>query len=281
MTKRDTILVVGASGNVGRHVVSQLRVPVRALARDPAAARLPAGVEVVRGDLTDPDSLAAALTGVGAVFLLWPSYSVEGAAPVVDAIAAHASRVVYLSARQAAEGPDSVWGGVEQLIERSGLGWTFLRCGGFATNTLGWAEQIRAGGVVRAPFADAARSLIHEADIAAVAVAALTGDGHDKQAYELTGPEVVTQAEQARLIGEAIGRPVRFAEQPVAEARAEMLAGGADPVFVDQALSYWARLVHEPESVTNTVAEVTGRPARTFRQWARDHAADFRTSPDH
>ncbi|MFI7573449.1 NAD(P)H-binding protein [Micromonospora sp. NPDC049497] len=278
MTRRDTILVTGATGNVGRHVVSLLRradAPVRALTRDPPAAHLPGDVEVTRGDLDAPESLAAAVADAGTVFLLWPSFSADGAAAAVEAVTRHARRVVYLSALQAGDQPDSVWGTVERLVEASGVDWTFLRCGGFATNTLAWADRVRAEGVVRAPYAEAARSLIHEADIAEVAVRALTGEGHAGRAYALTGPEAVTQAEQAHLIGEAIGRPVRFEEQSEAEAREELLAVFGDPALVDASLAYWRGLVTEPEPVTTTVAEVTGRPARTYEQWARDHAADF------
>ncbi|MFG1707824.1 NmrA family NAD(P)-binding protein [Nonomuraea sp. M3C6] len=281
------ILVTGATGNVGRQLVSMLieaGATPRALTREPRSAGLPDGVQVVGGDLTDPGSLDAALDGVESVFLLWPFFTAEGAGPVVDAIGKHARRVVYLSAfsvsddREPAE--NGVWGEVEHLIEGSGVQWTFLRAGGFATNTLGWADQIRGAGVVRAPYAGAARSLIHEADIAAVAARALTEDGHAGRRYVLTGPEVLTQTEQVRAIGEAIGRPLRFDEQPHEEAREQMIAAWGEPAFVDQALGHWARIVEEPEPVTSTVQEVTGRPARTFREWARDHAADFRTPRD-
>jgi uncharacterized protein YbjT (DUF2867 family) len=193
----------------------------------------------------------------------------------VQEITAHAHRIVYLSALQAADGPGTVWGAVERLIEDSGAAWTFLRCGGFAANTLAWAERIRTEGVVRAPFPGAARSLIHEKDIAEVAARALIEDGHAGKAYPLTGPSVVSQVEQARLIGEAAGRGVRFEEQPLPEARAEMV-----PIFgealADASLEYWSGLVTSPEPVTTTVAEITGRPARSFREWAQDHAADFR-----
>ncbi|MBF8191183.1 NmrA family NAD(P)-binding protein [Nonomuraea sp. K274] len=290
MTERNEqkkILVTGATGNVGRNVVSLLteagHTP-RVLVRDPRSARLPAGVEVAVGDLTEPGSLDAALEGVESVFLLWPFVTAEGAEPVVEAIAKHSRQVVYLSAfsvRDDAEPAENgVWGQVERLIERSGVRWTFLRAGGFAANTLGWAGQIRDTGVVRAPYAGAARSLIHEADIAAVAASALTEDGHDGRRYLLTGPEVLTQAEQVRLIGAAIGRELRFDEQPREEAREQMVAAWGAPEFVDQALDHWARIVDEPEPVVPTVREVTGRPARTFLEWARDHAADFRNVRD-
>ncbi|MEO3871109.1 NAD(P)H-binding protein [Nonomuraea sp. B12E4] len=281
-TEHTKILITGATGNVGRPLVSMLveaGYTPRALTRNPGSARLPEGVEAAAGDLTDPASLDAALDGVEAVFLLWPHVTAEGAAPVVERIAKHARRVVYLSAhhvrddREPAE--NGVWGQVERLVQDSGMRWTFLRAGGFATNTLGWAGQIRDTGVVRAPYAGAARSLIHEADIAAVAALALTEEGHAGRSYVLTGPAVLTQAEQVRLIGAAIGRELRFDEQPREEARAQMVAAWGEPAFVDQSLDYWAGLVDEPEPVSPAVQEVTGRPARTFQEWAEDHAADF------
>jgi uncharacterized protein YbjT (DUF2867 family) len=283
MAEPSRILVTGATGNVGRRVVSELRetgVAARALVRNPAAADLPGGVEVVRGDLTDPDSLRDALDGVRSVFLVWPFLNADGAPAVVDALARHARRVVYLSAMAVRDDREprtnGVWGQVEHLIAGSGLEWTFLRAGGFAANTLGWADQIRTDGVVRWPYGGAARSLIHERDIAAVAARALTRDGHVGAKYVLTGPAAVPQAEQARTIGEVIGRPVRWEELPPEVARQHLLAAWGDPGFVDGALAYWATLVTEPEPVTHTVEEVTGAPARTFREWVHDHADEFR-----
>jgi uncharacterized protein YbjT (DUF2867 family) len=239
MTEQRTILVIGATGNVGQQVVSQLLATgaaVRAFVRDPAAA-LPDGAEAVRGNLSEPETLEAALEGVGSVFLVWPFFSAEGAPAVVDAIARHARRVVYLSSEgvrdDAEEQTDPINGfhaDLERLIELSGLEWTFLRSAGLAANALGWAEEIRPGGdVVREPHGAAARSPIHERDVAAVAVRALTKDGHGGQKYVLTGPEVLTKAEQVRVIGEAIGRPLRFEEVPIEEARQEWVAAGLPP----------------------------------------------------
>jgi len=267
------ILVTGATGNVGRHVVDGLVAAgsdVRALTRTPARARLPDGVDAVRGDLLEPGSLD--LDGVDRVFLVWPGPSAAGIAAAVDAITKQARRVVYLSAMSAENG---FWGEVEDAIERSGVDWTFLRPGGFATNTLGWAESIRTYGEVRWPYGEAARSLIHACDIADVAVQALTEDGHVGRRYVLTGPAAVTQAEQARLIGEAIGRDLRWVELPPEIARQQLLEAWGDEAFVDGALSYWASLIGNPELVTDSVRRVTGHPARSFARWARDHAEDF------
>jgi uncharacterized protein YbjT (DUF2867 family) len=277
------ILVTGATGTVGRQVVTQLSeqgVPVRALSRDPTSAQLSANTEVVRGDLADPASLEPHLAGVDSVFLVWPFTSPEQAADlgarVVAVLARHVTRVVYLSAQAAADQPDSFWATIERLIEGSGVAWTFLRPTGFAVNTLMWADQIRGQARVQWPYGAAKRSLIHEYDIAAVAVRALTEDRHAGQRYLLTGPEVITQAEQVRVIGEAIGRTVRWEEMAPDEARRQLLAAWGDPGFVDSALTTWAGLVTQPEAVTRTVEEVTGVPARTFRQWAGDHISDFR-----
>lgn len=277
------IVVTGATGTVGRQVVAQLRErdrPVRAVTRDPASAKLPDGVQVVRGDLADPASLEPHLAGADSVFLLWPFTSPELAAGqgarIAGLLARHTARVVYLSAQAAAGRPDSFWAVMERLVEDSGVPWTFLRPTGFATNTLMWADQVRGQGVVRWPYGAAARSLIHERDIAAVAVRALTEDGHAGRRYLLTGPQAVTQADQVRIIGEVTGRAVRWEELPPEEARRQLLAAWGDPGFVDSALATWAGLVTQPEPVTRTVEEVTGRPARTFRQWAADHASDFR-----
>jgi nucleoside-diphosphate-sugar epimerase len=125
-------------------------------------------------------------------------------------------------------------------------------------------------------YGEAARSLVHERDIADVAVRALTEDGHAGAKYVLTGPEAVTQADQARIIGEATGLPVTWEEASPGEIRGQLAAVTGDPAFADHALAYWASLIGRPEPVTHTVEKITGTPARTFRDWARDHVAGFR-----
>ena len=279
------ILVTGATGHVGRHVVSQLLgtdTAVRALARNPDSAGLPNGVEVVRGDLSVPDALSGCLDGVEAVFLVWPGLPADLASAVLDAIRKHARRIVYLSSlsvrddlEQQADPITAFHAQIERLIEQSGLEWTFLRSSGMATNTLGWAQQIRTEGVVRWPYGAAARSLIHEGDIASVAVRVLQSSGHSGAKYLLTGPQVLTQVEQVHAIGEAIGRTLRYEEISREAARQQMLTYWP-PALVDGALNAWASFVTEPELVSHTVEEVTGTPARIFRQWASDHESSFR-----
>ncbi|WP_043478510.1 SDR family oxidoreductase [Kitasatospora sp. MBT66] len=281
---QPTILVTGATGRVGGSVVAQLHaagVPVRALVR--GEAEFPEGVRAVRGDLGDPASLGAALEGVDAVFLVWPFLGADGAAEVIDVIGKHARRVVYLSSAGVGDGKDAPGDPItafhtelERLIEASGLERTALRPTGFASNTLGWAEELRATGAVRAPLPQLARPLIHEADIAAVAVRALTTDTLLGARPLLTGPGPVTQEQQVALIGEAVGRPLRFEEIAPAEAAERMRAAGWPAELVAAVLPAQAAMLDRPEPVNDAVERITGTPARSFREWAVDHAADFR-----
>jgi len=183
---------------------------------------------------------------------------------------------VYLSAQAAADQPGSFWALVERAIEDSGVGWTFLRPTGFAANTLMWADQIRSGNVVQWPFAAAARALIDERDIAAVAVRALTGDGHDGARYLLSGPAVLTQAEQLAAIGQALGRELHWEDLPRQAALEALAAAWGDPAFAETALDAWEWFVDHPETVTSVVQDVTGAPARSFADWAAANAAAFR-----
>ncbi|NSC24593.1 NAD-dependent epimerase/dehydratase family protein [Streptomyces albus subsp. chlorinus] len=283
------ILVTGATGKVGRHVAAQLvaaGTPVRALVRDPGTAVLPEGVEARRGDLTDPASLAAALEGgVDAVFLMWPLSGPGGAAEVVATLAAHARRIVYLSARGVPELPDDAeppqdilgnHAALERLVRRSGATWTLLRPGGFAGNTLEWAPQVRAGGPVRTAYPQAARTLVHEADIATLAVRALLTDDLASAAPELTGPELLTQAEQIALIGEVLDRPLDVEKLSRPQAREDLLAAGLPPAYADAILDAHAAMETDPETVADGIEALLGRPPLTYRQWVADHADDFR-----
>ncbi len=285
MAAQGLTLVIGATGNVGRQVVHQLVEgghPVRAFVRNPASAGLPAEAEIAQGDLTDPATLEAALEGVDSVFLVWPYLTLEDAPAVVDTISAGGRKVVYLSSAgirdDRAEQDDPINRfhiGIEQMIDKSGAPWTFLRCGSFMATLLEWSEQIREG-VVREAFPDAVRVLIHESDIAAIAVRALTEDGHAGRKYLLTGPEALSQVQQVRIIGEAIGRPVRFEEVTQEELREAMLSEGWADGDIDGLFAAYAQMGQVEQPVHSTVEEITGVPARSLFRWAQDHAADFR-----
>lgn len=276
-----TVLVIGATGKVGRHVAAGLvnhGIHVRALVREPATAGLPDEVELVEGDLSRPESVRVAARGADAAFLLWPGFDPAGAAEVVSGLAEHVSHIVYLSAarlQKQEEGVvEGVWAEVERLIVASGADWTFVRAGGFAANTLGWGAAIRAGAPLRVTHPEAARSVVHERDIADVAIRALVDPGHAGRAYAVTGPEVLSNVDQANIMGEVIGREVAVAEQPTDEARREL-----EPFMglegADRAIAHWASLVDSPERATDDVERVTGHPARGYAAWVHDHVEEF------
>jgi uncharacterized protein YbjT (DUF2867 family) len=280
------VLVIGATGTVGREVVSQLpamSAQVRALVRNPNAAQLPPQVEVVQGDLTVPESLDGPLDGTDAVFLVWTAPH-AAVAPALERIARHASRIVFLSSPHKTAHPlfqqpnplRVLHGQIERLIENSGLEWTFLRPGMFAANARNWwAPQIRAGDVVRWPYLAAPTAPIHERDIAAVAVRALCEDSHAGAEYVLTGPQSLSQCEQVSIIGRAIGRSLHIEEISPEEAQRELLAI-MPPAGIKMLLDAWAAAVGQPAYMTSTFTEITGAPARTFLDWATDDAEEFR-----
>jgi len=282
----NRILVIGGTGNVGRHVVDQLAATgarFRAMARNPDAAGLPPQVEVVRGDLTRPDTLDRCLQDIDTVFLVW--MAPPGAvADALERIAKHARRIVFLTAPLKTPHPffqqpnpsREVAQRIELLIETSGMAWTFLRAGMFAGNARHfWGPQIRAGNVVRWPYVDAPTAPTDERDLAAIAVRALSEDGHAGAEYIVTGPQSLTQAEQVQTIGRAIGRALRVEEISPDEARSELLPFLGSPAVVNMLLGAWAAAIGQPAFVTSTFAELTGAPPRTFLQWATDHAAEF------
>jgi uncharacterized protein YbjT (DUF2867 family) len=280
------ILVIGGTGTVGRQVLSRLTgkgTQVRVMARNPSAARLPAETELVRGDLTLPETLAPCLEGIDTVFLVWtaPATAVP---PALERIVRHVRRIVFLSAPIKTAHPlfqqpnplRLVFEQIERLIQTSGVQWTFLRPGMFAANALSWwAPQIHVGDVVRWPHLDALTAPIDERDIAAVAVRALCEEGHVGADYVLTGPESLSQFEQISTIGRTIGRSLRIVEISPDEARRELQRIGPLPA-VNMLLDAWAAAIGQPAHVTSTVAEITGAPPRTFLQWTRDNAAEFR-----
>ncbi|MEV4510293.1 NAD(P)H-binding protein [Dactylosporangium sp. NPDC049525] len=279
-----TILLTGATGTVGRAVLRQLLdagAPVRALTRDPARAAtlLPDGVDVVGGDLGDPDSLPAALDGVERVFLLsaGPQMAEHDANLAQAAAKAGVRRLVALSSLAAEEDPDGALGrwhaDGERAVREAGPAWTIVRPGGFMSNALDWAPAVRAG-VVRAPFRDLRAAIVDPRDIAAVVVAAMSG-GHDGAVLPLSGPAAISPAEQVAVLADVLDRPVRFEELGVPEARAAM-ARRLPQEVVDAVLSARAAAGPFRARVLPTVLEVTGREPRSFRQWVEDHVDTFR-----
>jgi uncharacterized protein YbjT (DUF2867 family) len=292
LKRPHAILVTGATGRVGRLVVDELlslRAPVRALTRRPEQASLPAGAEVVVGDLTVPASLDAALDGVDTVFLVWTP-AVTTAAEVVARLAAYPlgqrRRVVYLSSpHQTAhpffQQPNPLRGlhaEVERLLAAAALDVTVLRPGIFASNVLHWwGPQIRRGNVVRWPYSAAETAPVDERDLAAVATRALIDGRHAGRDYVLTGPESLSQAVQVAAIGDAIGRRLEFDELSPDEFRRETAATWP-PSVAEMLLTAWQATLGRPAFVTSAIQEIVGSPARTFSQWAADNVAAFTRS---
>jgi len=281
------ILVTGATGTVGGAVVRHLVAaghPVRALVRQPGAGRVPDGVEVAYGDLSRPETLAEALSGVERMYLLAPLAPdlPHWEAGAIDAARAAGVRHVVKHSNLGADDPDATtmqrWHRAgERLLEESAMAWTFVRPTGFMSNALGWAGTIRAQGTVYAPAGDGKLAVVDPYDIAAVAVAALTGPGHEGRAYDVTGPAALSTVDQVTAIGSAIGRPLEYVDIPESAARDGMRAAGIPAVIVEALLEFMA-LVHasRADTVSDAVPAVTGRPARTFEAWAAEHADAFR-----
>ncbi|HEY3501587.1 MAG TPA: NAD(P)H-binding protein [Actinocatenispora sp.] len=281
------VLVTGATGTVGRHVVAHLRAAghtVRALTRDPARAGLPADVEVVAGDITDAGTLPPAFDGVDAAHLI----TFGGAYRSL----ANAGKIVAV-AEKAGVGRVTLLGGwqegtLEPAVRASSLAWTQLRPLEFMGNTLtDWGPELRATGVVREPYGDRTSAPVDEYDIGAVAAVALTADGHAGATYQLTGPAVLTPRDKMRALAEATGRALRFEELTPEQTRAQWSAAPPDRLLfsvladapaaerVEFLLRVYGGDNPQGRVVSDAVARVTGRPARTFADWAADHADAF------
>ncbi|WP_166904200.1 NAD(P)H-binding protein [Mycobacterium sp. DL440] len=276
----NTILVTGATGNVGRPLVSELvhaGARVRAVTRDPDAAGFPPGVEAVR-------SAAEGMAGASAVLLNSRALGQELAATVELARAAGVQRLVALSAINADDDdsrqPSRVRGDrnreVEELAVASGLEWVSLRPTVFASNFAGmWSAQIRAGDVVSGPYAGASTAVIVDADISAVAAVALLTDDLVGQRIPLTGPHALTNTELVATIGRVLGRPLHYREVPTDVARQRFVDLGFPAAFADAYMGLLADTVERPALVTQEVDKILGRPATPFGDWVADHGELF------
>jgi uncharacterized protein YbjT (DUF2867 family) len=274
------ILVTGATGNAGSAVVRALLgagAPVRALVRPGREDAVPSGAEAVAGDLNRPDSVGAAIEGVDAVFLL---AGYDGLAESLERMrAGGVRRVVLLSGSGAAAGDRTNAVARYQLLSQdavrdSGLVWTFLQPNSFMANALRWRDQLRAGDVVRLPFGEVPVALIDPADIAAVAVLALTTDAHAGSVYRLSGPEALRPAEQVATLGRALERDLHFEALTDDEARAQMSAT-MPAEYAEAFMRFFADGEVDETTVLSTVQDVTGRPPRRFAEWVSENAHRF------
>ncbi|MFJ6677147.1 SDR family oxidoreductase [Actinosynnema sp. NPDC091369] len=277
------IVVTGATGNVGRTLVRALAEAgerVTAVSRGVPAEHVPANARHVRADLTEPQSLKPAFDGATALFLLtsgdFTAHGGDGTVlgEVLDlARAGGVERVVLLSSQGVGTGrhqPD-----LEEAVTRSGLEWTVLRPGGFASNSYAWAGTVRERRLAAAPFADVALPVIDPDDIAAVAAAALREPGHAGRTYVLTGPAAITPRQQVAAIGDALGEPVRFVELSREEAKAGMTAFMPE-VIAEATLDILGSPTADEQRVSPDVERVLGRPAGSFADWAARNAAAFK-----
>jgi uncharacterized protein YbjT (DUF2867 family) len=276
------ILVTGATGNIGGELVRALAgagEEVRGLIRrDEDRSRLPAGVEGVVGDLNRPETLSSALAGVRGVHLLSGYQDMAGL--LAEIRRAGAQHVVLQSSSSV---PGGDMGNAvaryhilsEAAVRESGVAWTFLQPNSFMSNTFQWLPQLRSGDVVRAPFAEVRVATIDPVDVAAVSAQALTSKGHEGRSYRLSGPESLLPADRVAVLAEVLGRDLRFEGQSDAEARAEMSEAMPEE-YVDAFFSFFVDGKLDESQVLPTVEEVTGRPPRSFEQWARAHAGALR-----
>jgi uncharacterized protein YbjT (DUF2867 family) len=274
------IVVTGATGNVGQPLVRALVTAgeqVTAVSRGISARAMPTGLRHHQADLAEPESLVPALDGAHALFLLTSGDFVSHGGSLTDVLdvarAGGVRRVVLLSSQGVATGshPSTL----EDPVTQSDLEWTLLRPGGFDSNTLQWAEMVRANRMVHAPFGDVALPTIDPADIAEVAAVALRDVGHVGRAYELTGPAPISPRRQVTAIADALGEPVRFVEQSRAQARAQMLQFMPEPI-VEATLDILGTPKAAEQQVSPDVEQVLGRPPRTFAEWAARNVAAFK-----
>ena len=280
------ILVTGATGTIGRALLDELATtdePVRALTRRPGHAGLPPHVEVVGGDLDDPDSLEDAVRGVDRVFLVstGPDGPVQDRTLAEAAAKAGAVHIVKLSTLGVGDDdiddPITRWHRAgEDAVRDVGVPATFLRPTGFTSNALQWTGTIADHDTVYHPYGDGRVTLIDPRDIAAVAARALTRPGHEGRAYPLCGPEALGPADEVAILAEVLGRPLRYVEVSPETAHRAMTDRGMSTVLADAVVAKGATTRRPGVSAPDgTLGRLIDTPPRTFRDWARDHAAAF------
>ena len=271
-----TILITGASGNAGGAVVQSLAeqgISGRALIR--SAHDLPRGIEPVYGDLNRPETFVDALPGVTGIFLMSGYDRLDDL--LKNAVQAGVRKVVVLSSSsldgELTNAVAAYHHATEEAVRASGLEWTFLRPNSFMSNTLRWSDQLATGDEVRVQFPDVPVSTIHPRDIADVAVRALQGS-NDNEVLRLTGPVALTPVEQVAILAEALARPLTAYPMTRTETHEALHASMPAP-YADAIESFFADGTIDETTVTNTVPEVTGHPARTLQTWTQENAALF------
>jgi uncharacterized protein YbjT (DUF2867 family) len=283
------ILICGATGTIGSVLVQILvgrNVSIRAFVRDRAHAHILQHplIDVVEGDFRQPESIDAALQGIDRVFLLSPpaldQVTLQG--NVVEAVQRtgrriHTTKVSAYGVVPAAPLQFVRWHAItEAQIRNAGVPFTLLRPHSFMQDVLGAVPTLQEEGILYGAFGDVALPLIDARDVAAVAAEVLTGEGHTGQIYTLTGPESLTYTEVAAALSRGLGRSVTYVDLPPERYRKTLLTGGA-PGWWAEGLAELAQSFRTGPvpSVTSTVAQITGRPARSLERFVRDYADAF------
>lgn len=237
---------------------------------------------MVRGDLGRPETLDAALEGIGEVFLL--SGGPEGPRHDTNLIEAarraqvqHVVTLSVLGAGYGADDPITRWHlAGERAVVDSGLAWTILRPGAFMSNASVWVPTIRAQATVYAPFTGARTAAVDPADIAAVTARALTGAGHEGRTYPLTGPQPLNAADQVDTLAAVLGRPLHLVEIPPQAAETAMVKSAMPTELAAAVIASMAQAgTDHAMAVSPSVEEVTGRPPRSFADWVDAHLELF------
>jgi uncharacterized protein YbjT (DUF2867 family) len=284
MTNSESILVTGATGTVGRETVEQLvdaGQQVRVLVRDLSKAKFDDAVEVVQGDLSRPETLEAAFAGVKKAFVIanYPNLKELEINAYAAAQRAGVLHVVKLSAQETFQphmaGTEHARTHIEteQSLRESGLSWTMLRPGFFASNFLFFVNREQSA--IFLPTGEGKEGTIHPRDIAAVAVKALTTPGHESKIYELTGPDLLSYPALMEKLSAVTGKQFRHVDVTEDESRNQMLSAGFPPVLVEAIMSHCAGVKTGCMQIAEGVSDVLGRPALSFSDWARENIAAF------
>ncbi len=286
-----TILVTGATGTVGSEVVKQLSAKgadVRACCHTLSKAdkiRGP-GVEIVEVDYNKPETVEAAFRGVEKLFLLTPF--TDNMVEITAQLAAEARKAgvkhivklstLVLGGDVEAKIPPIRWHRqAEEIVEESGIPYIFVRPNGFMQNFINYyGETIETQNAIYTAAGEAKVGFVDARDIAAVAVEALTGDGHEGKVYTITGPEAISHNQIADILSEVLGRKISHVNLSEEDLRKGLEEAGL-PDWIITSFVEGERITREgrPSAVLPTVEEVTGKKPRSFEQFARDYAEAF------
>jgi len=281
------VILVTTAGKVGAEAAKLLReqdVPVRVLARDPerpAAKELAAaGAEIIAGDLAVPASIDAAMTGVSAVVLVSPAVPAQELNVVASAARAGVAHVVKATSKASADSPIARRRGqseIEQGLAASGIPHTLLRSNAYMQNVLAVAPAITATSSFGSAAGKGRAGLVDARDVAAVAaVIAASPTGHEGKTYWLTGPELLSNYDVAAVLSKLLGRTITYQELTFEQNKDAMIrAGVPEPIAQQNAQAFSLTAEGDAEWVTGDVPAILGRPARSFEQFAADHATAF------